>query len=57
MVGMEITVDSNGRVSQCSVDGSSGSQSLDTAACRNMVRYARYKPATDDAGKPVVGSR
>ena len=50
---MRITVDANGRVSACSVTGSSGSSALDSAACSGMQRYARYNPALNDAGNPI----
>lgn len=52
-VTMRITVGTNGRVEACSVTGSSGSSSLDDAACRGMQRYARYNPALNDAGNPI----
>lgn len=52
-VGVRVTVGSNGRISDCSVTRSSGSSSLDTAACRGMGRYARFNPALDDAGNPT----
>jgi len=50
---MRITVDTRGRVSACSVTGSSGSSTLDDAACRGMRRYARYNPALNAAGDPI----
>ena len=52
-VTMRITVGANGRVSACSVTGSSGSSALDQAACRGMERYARYNPALNAAGDPI----
>ena len=52
-VTMRITVGANGRVESCSVTGSSGSSSLDDAACRGMQRYARYNPALNAAGNPI----
>ncbi len=52
-VNMRITIGSDGRVSACSVIGSSGSSSLDEAACRGMQRYARYNPALNDAGNEI----
>ena len=50
---MRITVGTDGRVSACSVTGSSGSSALDDAACRGMQRYARYEPALNAAGNPI----
>jgi len=55
-VAVRVTVDPNGRVSACSVIGSSGSSILDGAACKGMQRYARFDPALDAAGNPTSGS-
>jgi protein TonB len=52
-VTMRITVGANGRVSACTVTGSSGHSDLDSAACRGMQRYARFEPALNDAGNPI----
>ncbi|QUL37455.1 energy transducer TonB [Erythrobacter sp. JK5] len=54
-VGVNVTIDANGRVSGCSVTGSSGSSILDDAACRGMERYARFNPALDRDGNPTSG--
>ncbi|MEO5707578.1 MAG: energy transducer TonB [Alteraurantiacibacter sp.] len=54
-VGMAVVVDATGRVTQCSVTSSSGSEDLDQAACEGMQRYARYNPALDAAGNPTTG--
>ena len=54
-VGMAVVVGPDGRVTQCSVTNSSGSDILDEAACEGMQRYARYEPALDDAGNPTTG--
>ena len=35
---------------------SSGTPSLDNAACDGMMRYARYNPALNDEGQPTTGS-
>jgi protein TonB len=51
-----LSVGPDGRVTNCSVTGSSGSPDLDDTACRNIVRRARFKPATDGNGKEVSGS-
>ena len=50
---MSITVGPDGRVAACSVTGSSGSSTLDDAACRGMQRYARYNPALNAAGDEI----
>ena len=55
-VGVRVTVGPDGRVSSCSVSGSSGSGDLDSAACDGMTRYARFEPALDAGGSPTSGS-
>ncbi len=55
-VGVRVTVTPEGRATNCSVTGSSGSSVLDQAACRGMERYARFNPALNDAGNPTTGS-
>ena len=55
-VGVRVTVGPDGRVSGCSVSGSSGSGDLDSAACDGMTRYARFEPALDAGGNPTSGS-
>jgi protein TonB len=55
-VGVRVTVGPNGRVSDCSVASSSGSDILDSAACAGMRSYARFNPALDAAGNPISGS-
>lgn len=55
-VTMRITISAAGRVSACSVSGSSGSSALDDAACRGMERYARYNPALNAAGDSISSS-
>jgi len=55
-VGVRVTIGSNGRVTGCTVTSSGGSKVLDDAACEGMQRYARYKPALDDAGNPTDGT-
>lgn len=54
-VGVSVVIGPDGRVTQCSVTSSSGSDDLDEAACEGMQRYARYEPALDDAGNPTTG--
>lgn len=55
-VGVAVTIGSDGRVTGCTVTSSSGTPSLDRAACDGMQRYARYDPALDSAGNPTSGS-
>ena len=51
-----VTVGPDGRVTGCSVTGSSGSPDLDDATCANVTRRARFNPATDGEGQPTTGS-
>jgi protein TonB len=55
-VGVRVQIGPDGRVTACSVSGSSGSPDLDEAACDGMTRYARFDPALDDGGNPVSSS-
>jgi protein TonB len=55
-VGVRVTIGPDGRVSACSVNSSSGTPALDSAACEGMQRYARFDPALDDAGNPTSGN-
>jgi protein TonB len=50
------TISAEGRVTGCSVTGSSGSPDLDEAACRLVQRRGRFTPATDGEGKPTAGT-
>lgn len=55
-VGVRLVVDADGLVRACSVTLSSGSASLDSAACRLTMERARFKPARDRAGNAVDGT-
>jgi protein TonB len=46
----------DGRVSECTVTGSSGSSALDSATCRLMKSRARFTPARDSDGRPAADS-
>jgi len=54
--GFRVTVGTDGRVVDCSITSSSGHADLDEAACANVTRRARFKPATDSSGNPVQGT-
>jgi protein TonB len=49
---VSINVGANGRVTGCSVTGSSGNSALDSTACSLIQRRFRYAPATRN-GQPV----
>tara|TARA_R110002049_G_scaffold171142_1_gene337691 strand:- start:90 stop:746 length:657 start_codon:yes stop_codon:yes gene_type:complete len=50
-----LTVGTNGRVTDCQITGSSGHADLDEAACKNLTRRARFRPALDANGNPMTG--
>lgn len=51
-----LSVGPDGRATGCDVTGSSGSPDLDAATCSNLMRRARFAPATDGEGNPTSGS-
>ncbi|WP_239016983.1 energy transducer TonB [Sphingomonas ginkgonis] len=51
-----LQIGSNGRVTGCSVTGTSGSRSLDNTTCRIMQSRARFTPAVDSNGQPTGDS-
>ncbi|MEQ1687815.1 MAG: energy transducer TonB [Sphingopyxis sp.] len=53
---MELTISSEGRVTECLVTSSSGSPDLDAAACAALIRRARFEPARDRRGRAVTGT-
>ena len=55
-VSVRLAIGPNGRVSDCSVTGSSGSRTLDSTTCRILKSRARFTPATDNMGNPTAGS-
>lgn len=52
-VGVTLTVGTDGKVTDCVVNLSSGSPSLDVQTCRLLWARARFTPARDAQGKPV----
>ena len=55
-VEVRLDVDKRGRVAKCTVLSSSGFASLDGATCGILQQRARFQPARDRTGKPVVSS-
>ena len=51
-----VQVDASGRVTNCSVTGSSGTPELDSTTCSLIQRRGRFNPATDGNGNPTSGS-
>lgn len=53
-VGVTIKVNTDGSVSDCRVARSSGSGYADALMCQLTIRYVRFLPARDAAGRPVA---
>jgi TonB family protein len=51
-----LTVGTNGRVQECAIEQSSGSVLLDDATCVALTDRARFEPARDPQGRPVIGT-
>lgn len=51
---LEIAAD--GRVTNCTITGSTGHRELDNATCSLVTRRARFEPARGTEGEPVTGS-
>ncbi len=56
LVSFTVEVNTEGRVTDCRIDTSSGSPALDVATCRIMRVRARYIPARDGQGVVVPGT-
>ena len=50
----QLTVGTDGRVTNCSIVSSSGSRSLDAATCRILKSRARFTPARLSNGEPTT---
>ncbi|GAA4011747.1 hypothetical protein GCM10022280_06800 [Sphingomonas swuensis] len=53
-VFVAIRVQVDGRATNCRVDRSSGNAVIDQWTCRLVEERVRFRPATDDDGRPVV---
>jgi protein TonB len=51
-----VTVDTEGKVADCRITGSSGFDDLDETTCRLITRRGRFKPALDSNGNPMTGT-
>lgn len=56
-VRVSFTIGVDGRVTNCTIAGSSGSSALDSTTCRILERRFRYEPARDARGMPVPQTR
>lgn len=55
--GIKWTINTQGRVENCTVTQSSGFPALDRAACQALTRRGRYSPALDQAGNPIASTQ
>jgi TonB family protein len=55
-VAMRLEVNEDGRVTDCTITGSSGSSTLDSASCSLAQRRFRFHPARDANGNSVPGT-
>lgn len=53
----DLTVDRSGDPVRCTIIIESGANDLDTAVCESVMKRARFRPATDMNGLPVVSVR
>ena len=51
-----LEIASNGRVTDCTITGSTGHAELDEATCKLVTRRARFEPARGGNGDAVAGS-
>ncbi|HEU0310619.1 MAG TPA: TonB family protein [Sphingomicrobium sp.] len=52
-VSVGFTVMADGRIRNCNITASSGSQLLDSTTCRLLTERLRFRPARDRAGRPI----
>ncbi|MBS0504814.1 MAG: TonB family protein [Proteobacteria bacterium] len=52
---VELMIDTDGRISQCRVDTSSGSIELDATACALIKARGRFTPGKDASGRRIEG--
>jgi protein TonB len=54
IVGYDLKVGTDGRVTGCVITSSSGSAALDETTCRIMTARMQFTPARDRKGRPVA---
>lgn len=55
-VRFRLGVGADGRVTSCTITGSSGFPRLDTTACAKLTQRGRFEPGTDENGAKVAGT-
>lgn len=53
VVGFEVELTKDGKVSKCRVTQTSGNADLDKQTCIQLRQTGRFKPAADTAGQPI----
>ena len=56
VAGFTVTVGTDGKVLDCKIIHSSGHKVLDDATCSEITKRARFTPARDADGRPVVST-
>ena len=56
VTSFRLEVGTDGKPTGCTVTGSSGSGLLDDTTCRLVMRRAKFQPAKDTEGNPIVSS-
>lgn len=56
LVAYEIEISKDGSVEGCTITESSGFPRLDEVTCAKILERARFKPARDDAGRPIAST-
>ncbi|MCH2487931.1 MAG: energy transducer TonB, partial [Erythrobacter sp.] len=51
-----LEIAANGRVTKCTITGSTGHAPLDQATCRLLEQRAKFQPARTGSGEPIAGS-
>jgi TonB family protein len=55
VVAFTLTIGTNGRPTKCEITSSSGHLELDEITCPNLMKRAKFDPALEAEGNPVVG--
>ncbi len=50
-----LAIAADGKVTDCTITGSTGHSELDQATCALVARRARFEPARDNRGEAVAG--
>lgn len=54
IVEFRLTVGEDGRATACHIQQSTDSEGFDATVCGELMRHARFKPALDKDGKPMI---